>query len=150
MWFRFTVGLLPHQLLLLLGELLVGAPCRAEHTASALTVTIVVASLGLLEHMRDIPVRYGWIEIGLRIEAPLHIEVGYIIRQLARVNAALSDAIDVGILSVRIESVEGVCDAGVEVILTPLTVVEGNSGGVEDGCGSNRLRTIAAEGEHFG
>jgi len=86
----------------------------------------------------------------LRIEAPLHIEVGHVTRQLARVNAALSDTIDVGILSVRIESVEGVCDAGVEVILTPLTVVEGNSGGVEDGVLRGSLRTLAAEGEHFG
>jgi hypothetical protein len=91
-------------------------------------------------------VRYDWIEIGLRIEAPFHIEVGYIIRQLARVNAALSDEIDVGILSVRIESVEGVCDAGIEVILAPLTAVRNGGDGYR---GGGSLRTLAAE-EHFG
>jgi hypothetical protein len=82
-------------------------------------------------------------EICLAITTPLHIEVGYVVGQLTRVNAALSDAVDMGLLGVSIESVESVCDAGVEVILTPLATVKRNGGG-----GSNRLRTIAAE-EHF-
>jgi hypothetical protein len=81
-------------------------------------------------------------KICLAITTPLHIEVGYVVGQLTRVNTALSDAVDMGLLGVSIESVESVCDAGIEVILTPLAAVR-NGGG-----GCNRLRTIAAE-EHF-